>query len=894
MTNNRQPYLSWQKIKAKAAAAAQANLDDAIRKAKGIELPSRTVEWNSDRDTLDLLVGSRRGVFWKEQKYFLVDSELNPETIGNRFVANYRAYYTKTGILRLELPSETQERLKNASKLKAFRADDDQISFAQLWVDALKQVERGPLVTDLWSQNSSNLAPWSPEHLPKDRALNRGQQRALAAMTSEGGRFVWGPPGTGKTTVITSAVHEALAKNKTVLITSHTNVAVDNVLKGLVEDDLKYSLGIMKPGKVVRHSGNPNTVLDVVRNHEYILLDKAAAVLTEHEKNLEMLSQQQKQNSDHPDRTLEMSVFDQLNKMNIDVEEVRRAHRVEPVQGQLAVAESELRGLSPRLQNMVKTMGDLEAGVEAFAGMDDEIASAENFRDQNRQAQSWWAEEKDRQENEQAGIAHEIEAAHRRQQAAELRQESMTARIFPWVAKRHRAASFDAAASVSELQAANQRSKRAGREADEMLETISQDWRANAMSMETLLVTKVERDKLCELMQAARQDHQTMLEMDDRIRDDIKHMQDLVLDEGLSESRMSVLRESEGWELVAKYDGLLKSVETLDEDQHQLKLQRKQLEDKFRSTKTKLLAEAPVVATTMTALSSQQELQKRRFDVVIIDEAASAESPSIVYAASKADTTLAIVGDFLQNAPISDADDAVEESQREIVNWQKSDIFALAGITDRASAEEHERCVAISMQYRYPPIIADLVNKFCYDGLLESHKKEEDHSSPLITFLDTSGLAEGKLVKAGTSWKCDGTVDIAMRLAGKGADGTIGYVTPYKPQADAMRSAVLKHGTNVEAGTAHRFQGREFNTVIIDLMQDDRPRWVSAADLNGPERAVSAAKLLNVALTRAKKDLYLIGNWSFVKGYETPGMQALAELEGHRNFVLVENVAQLQ
>lgn len=67
-------------------------------------------------------------------------------------------------------------------------------------------------------------------------------------------------------------------------------------------------------------------------------------------------------------------------------------------------------------------------------------------------------------------------------------------------------------------------------------------------------------------------------------------------------------------------------------------------------------------------------------------------------------------------------------------------------------------------------------------------------------------------------------------------------------------------------------------------MQDDRPRWVAAADLRGPKRAVSAAKLLNVAMTRAKRKLYLIGDWRFVRGHDTPGMQALTALERRANF----------
>ena len=884
MTINLQHSLPWPKIKDKSAAAAKANLEKAIQDAKGVELPARSTNWDSSRNTLELFVGSPRGVYWKEQKFFLVDSELAADKPDNRYVANYAAFYSKAGMLRLEIPPETQDGLKRASKVRAFRVDKDQVRFAQLWVDAHRQIDRGPLVPDLWSQRPSNLIPWSPSYLPEDRTLNPGQQRALAAMTSEGGHFVWGPPGTGKTTVITSAVHRALAQNQSVLITSHTNVAVDNVLKGLVEDDHKYSLGIMDPGAVIRHSGNLNKVLDVVCDHDYLLVDKAAAVLTKRESRLNELLQQQQSNIGHPDRTLEKSVFDQLKKKEVDVDEVRKARRLGPVQDRISDAEADVFFLEPQLRGLADAVRDLQAGVDSYDGLDEQLNSAQLFEEQIVQANSEWTEEKKRRMDQGGNLVLEMDVALGKQQAAKLRSEMPWVRFLPWIAKRRRLALVEAQTVVGELQLAMAENDRVASKADDMLAAIAGDCRSNSSRMATLRGRETERDKSRLLLSDARTDFQNNSENIIRLHDEIEHLKGLIIDEQISVNRLNELRGSESWNLVAQYDDLLETVEKLDEDQDRLDNQRKILEDEYKKTKTKLFMDAPVVATTMTALASQGELQKRRFDVVIIDEAASAESPSIVYAASKADTTLAIVGDFLQNAPISDAEDAVVESEKEIVKWQRSDIFALAGIADRASAESHERCVAISLQYRYPPLIADLVNKFCYDGLLESSKKEDSHGSPLITFIDTSGLSEGRLSKAGTSWKCEATVDIAVGLAGEKSDEPIGYVTPYSPQANAMGEKINALGLNVEAGTSHRFQGREFDIVIIDLMQDDRPRWVAAADLNGPERAVSAAKLLNVALTRAKEKLYIVGNWPFVKGHDSPGMRALADLELHTNF----------
>ncbi|MFH9864080.1 AAA domain-containing protein [Streptomyces sp. NPDC017202] len=43
---------------------------------------------------------------------------------------------------------------------------------------------------------------------------------------------MWGPPGTGKTTVLKRAIGDLTARGDRVLLVSATNVAVDNALSG--------------------------------------------------------------------------------------------------------------------------------------------------------------------------------------------------------------------------------------------------------------------------------------------------------------------------------------------------------------------------------------------------------------------------------------------------------------------------------------------------------------------------------------------------------------------------------------------------------------------------------------------------------------------------------------
>ena len=73
--------------------------------------------------------------------------------------------------------------------------------------------------------------------------------------------YIWGPPGTGKTTVIGQIIKELYCRNRSVLIVSHTNTAVDGAIAkadGLLSEKISYSLS--NPCPILR-LGNAGTRL---------------------------------------------------------------------------------------------------------------------------------------------------------------------------------------------------------------------------------------------------------------------------------------------------------------------------------------------------------------------------------------------------------------------------------------------------------------------------------------------------------------------------------------------------------------------------------------------------------------------------------------------------------
>ena len=65
----------------------------------------------------------------------------------------------------------------------------------------------------------------------------------------------------------------------------------------------------------------------------------------------------------------------------------------------------------------------------------------------------------------------------------------------------------------------------------------------------------------------------------------------------------------------------------------------------------------------------------------------------------------------------------------------------------------------------------------------------------------------------------------------------------------------------VSAGIAHNFQGSEADLVILDLV-NDTPHWRVAMFI--PEFDEGTKRLLNVALTRARRRLIVVGDFDYI------------------------------
>jgi AAA domain len=860
--------LGWQDIRARATGALEAGLARLAREKPHEMLSAEPQPLPSDGG--DLEVWASRSCIWTNQRFFAVDADLELHRPENRHVL--RLKQSRGRRLRFGVPEDTHTALGDGRRVRVVCVSDLEIRLKQALLRALLTSHRGDLVEQLW-----NLArPALPLGYERQatRPLNREQLLALSAMTSEGASFVWGPPGTGKTTTIIEAVIDALAHDRTVLIASHTHAAVDNVLEGLLDTSLAEEPW-SKPGVVIRVASTKTLekVSPAIREHRFLMRDAAAANLTNQAERQADISKRREENRTHSARQQLQEIVEDLESVDaklIKGAQVATGMYQEMTRLELAIATRNLR-LTELDDQLAKHRNAADIRIDRESGdVGTRILGAES--------QMRWSR-------------HRLPLGNRLKQAGAPPDRGISRALALLEARRHRRMSKpgsgrgQAGGRLSRPEEPRQRSvqvRGARLSSHHTWERVTQERRVSQAISERELraAAEVERE----------QNGLRSIQATDTAR--LAHLRTTTAAVTLA-CATEVLQDArrEGvLEKVERREQLNEQVAELDAQAEAIDCEQASLSEEITQRRATLLAQAPVVACTVAALASTPALLARRFDVVILDEVASIEPAYVALAGSKADRTLALVGDFLQNAPVAETDDIEDRDDREMTDWQRRDFFYLAGIHDRASAERHPRCVMLRAQHRFPRIIAEAVNAFCYDGLLQSAGAHDSVTEPTITLIDTSRHTDGNLQPDEGSWWYQLGLDLLVAIAYGCAERTdsIGFVCPYRPQAHRAQRLSRRDGLPVQCGTAHTLQGREFHTVIVDLMQDGQPRWAGVANLHGSERDKAAARLLNVALTRARTKLYLIGDWDFIRHYNSPGMWSLANLENHPSFEVVE------
>jgi superfamily I DNA and/or RNA helicase len=174
--------------------------------------------------------------------------------------------------------------------------------------------------------------------------------------------------------------------------------------------------------------------------------------------------------------------------------------------------------------------------------------------------------------------------------------------------------------------------------------------------------------------------------------------------------------------------------------------------------------------------------------------------------------------------------------------------------------ETSKATLMLDMQYRMSNQIGKMISKLFYGGHLKNGR-EEDSSEPLswISYIPTKQWPEiqeerREKPRIFNEDECNIIADLIKKFQTSNSRMTIGIITPYKAQAIILRKKI-RQSDALKIDTVDGFQGKECDVIIFSVTRT----WGSYRFLADPRR-------LNVALSRAKDKIIIVGDIEYAKG----------------------------
>lgn len=279
-------------------------------------------------------------------------------------------------------------------------------------------------------------------------------------------------------------------------------------------------------------------------------------------------------------------------------------------------------------------------------------------------------------------------------------------------------------------------------------------------------------------------------------------------------------------------------------------------------------------AVTNLSVKNSYPLTNGFFDIVVIDEASQCDVASalpLIYRAKQ----LVVIGDPLQLKHISAVNSDEELAIKEHLKFEENPIVRYAdySLWDYCNdlittAKGNNRPVVLDCHYRCHPQIIGYSNRMFYERKLGTTLNVKTiEKNPLlrqkgIIWEDVRGTQKSERlnINENEAQKC---ISIATQLANQNPEISIGIISPFKHQAEEINARIpAELRERIVADTVHKFQGDERDVIIYSLVVSN----------NSPDRKIrwidySVPNLVNVAVTRARTALYIVGNKSYVKSH---------------------------
>ncbi|KAF8158282.1 SEN1 N terminal-domain-containing protein [Crassisporium funariophilum] len=294
----------------------------------------------------------------------------------------------------------------------------------------------------------------------------------------------------------------------------------------------------------------------------------------------------------------------------------------------------------------------------------------------------------------------------------------------------------------------------------------------------------------------------------------------------------------------------------LDRMKDQQRSNNRTLDTLRRNTRREILTKADIVCSTLSG-SGHELLADFEFETVVIDEAAQAIELSSLIPLKYGCLRCVMVGDPQQLPPT-------------VLSQEASRLGYNQSLFVRLQRIRKDAVHLLSIQYRMHPDISRLPSRIFYenrllDGPDMAHKTTQPwHIHKKFGTYRFFNVARGIEENSGRSIKNSTECQVAAELFGRlrqefssvNFESRVGVVSMYKAQIVELKRVFLARfkeaALKIDFNTVDGFQGQEKDVIILSCVRAG-PGLQSIGFLSDVRR-------MNVALTRAKSSLFILGN----------------------------------
>ena len=331
--------------------------------------------------------------------------------------------------------------------------------------------------------------------------------------------------------------------------------------------------------------------------------------------------------------------------------------------------------------------------------------------------------------------------------------------------------------------------------------------------------------------------------------------------------------------VLGEFKSALEKIETSDDSIRKISTRLKELRREIEEIRTdNIFSDVKVVGSTLIGAILNEKIRNAEFDIIIVDEASMALVPLLVSVSQS-------LSKEVKSKTVYKYEDSFYEAQNKAIDmalskrlifvgdprqlppiaktWEmKQSVFDVFGTEDIFYGKDVKDTVLLDINFRNHPDITSVASDLFYGGLLKSGKKDDEANSLYIK------KSSSKMVSSQGSFVNHGNMKIVVHQteqALKRGRRSIGIITPYKRQALLIDENLTRlkeeyPDADIQAGTVHTFQGKEKDIIIYDLtFSPDKNNSYIPATYNG-DFSSNTAKLLNVAMTRAKSFFIVVGD----------------------------------